>query len=73
MAPTSVLARQYAEKIGPLLSRAGIRCDTVTGSTPADERAAIRARVASGETTVVFGTTALLSDDIDFRTFCSTM
>ena len=68
MAPTSVLARQYAEKIGPLLSRAGIRCDTVTGSTPADERAAIRARVASGETTVVFGTTALLSDDIDFRT-----
>ncbi|MEE1044151.1 MAG: ATP-dependent DNA helicase RecG [Olegusella sp.] len=66
MAPTSVLARQYAEKVGPLLEEAGIECATVTGATPPEERAEIRERVASGQTTVVFGTTALLSDDIEF-------
>ena len=67
MAPTSVLAGQYATKIGPLLDAAGITWALVTGATPAAERALIREGVASGGITVVFGTTALLSDDIGFR------
>lgn len=66
MAPTSVLARQYAEKIGPVLDAAGITWALVTGSTPASEREGIAARIASGEVSVTFGTTALLSDDIAF-------
>lgn len=66
MAPTSVLAAQYAEKIGPVLDAAGITWCLVTGSTPAAERAASEAGVAAGETCVVFGTTAILSDNLRF-------
>lgn len=66
MAPTSVLARQYAVKCGPLLERAGISWALLTGSTSAAERAGITARLASGELTVLFGTHAVLSDDVIF-------
>ena len=67
MAPTSVLARQYAEKLGPLLDRANIPWALVTGSTPGSERERIAADVATGKVTAVFGTTAILSDDIVFK------
>ena len=67
MAPTSVLAQQYAVKCGPLLEAAGITWALLTGATPADERASITARLRSGELTVLFGTHAVLSDDVVFR------
>ena len=67
MAPTSVLARQYAEKIGPLLDEAGIAWALVTGSTAAAEREDATARIAAGTLTVTFGTTALLSSDVAFK------
>lgn len=66
MAPTSVLARQHAEKLGPQLDAAGITWALVTGATPADKRAASCERIAEGACTVTFGTTAILSDDIAF-------
>ena len=66
MAPTSVLARQYAEKLGPVFDRAGVSWALITGSTPAAERARITASVAGGSTSVVFGTSAVLSDDVRF-------
>ena len=67
MAPTSVLARQYAEKLGPVLDAAGISWTLITGSTPAAEREQAVAAIAAGETCVTFGTTAILSDDVAFR------
>ena len=67
MAPTSVLARQYAEKLGPLLDKAGIGWALVTGATPASKRSHIADAVAKGTLTCVFGTTALLSDDMAFN------
>ncbi|WP_455138216.1 ATP-dependent DNA helicase RecG [Thermophilibacter sp.] len=66
MAPTSVLARQYAEKLGPVLEAANVSWALVTGATPADERALACAAIERGETCVTFGTTALLSDDVSF-------
>lgn len=66
MAPTSVLARQYADKVGPLLDAAGVSWALVTGSTPAQERAAASERIAAGGLCIVFGTTAILSEDIAF-------
>ena len=67
MAPTSVLAAQYAQKIGPLLDEAGVTWRLVTGSTDVDARAEAAAGLASGEVCVVFGTTAIISDDLEFR------
>ncbi len=66
MAPTSVLARQYAEKIGPVLDAAHVSWTLVTGSTPSDERALAEARIERGETCVTFGTTAILSEGLEF-------
>ena len=67
MAPTSVLARQYAEKLGPVLDRAGVSWALVTGATPAAERAETARALASGELAVLFGTTVVLGDDLAFR------
>ena len=67
MAPTSVLAQQYAQKIGPLLSLAGITWALITGSTSEEERQQIEFCLADGSLSVVFGTTALLSDRVVFK------
>ena len=67
MAPTSVLAQQYAQKIGPLLSLAGITWALITGSTSEEERQQIELCLADGSLSAVFGTTALLSDRVVFK------
>ena len=67
MAPTGVLAQQYAVKAGPLLEAAGVSWALVTGATPAAERAAMTERLAAGELDVLFGTHAVLSDDVRFN------
>lgn len=66
MAPTSVLARQYAEKLGPLLDAAGINWTLIVSATPATQREQATRALAAGDISVVFGTTALLSDDVVF-------
>lgn len=64
MAPTDVLARQHAAKLGPLLDAAGIRWELLTGSSSAGERARVLEGLASGEVSAAFGTHALLEDDV---------
>lgn len=66
MAPTVVLASQYTQSIGPLLDAAHISWALLTSATPAAERARICNDIARGAITVVFGTVALLSKDIQF-------
>jgi len=67
MAPTEVLATQYAEKLGPLLDASGITWGLLTGSTPAAPRRDLLAEVAKGGLQVVFGTHALLEDRVAFK------
>lgn len=67
MAPTSVLAQQYARKLGPLLEKAGISWALITGATKPQERAQLTKGLATGAISVAFGTTALLSEDVDFH------
>lgn len=64
MAPTEVLASQYAHSLGPLFDKAGITWALLTGSTPAADRADLLSRLSSGHTDVLFGTHALLEDDV---------
>ena len=66
MAPTEVLARQYAEKLGPLFDEAGITWEVLTGSTSSADRAAVIERVGAGTVDVLFGTHALLEGDVRF-------
>ena len=64
MAPTEVLATQYATGLGPLLDAVGISWALLTGSTPPEERAVALERAAAGELVVLFGTHALLEPDV---------
>jgi ATP-dependent DNA helicase RecG len=67
MAPTEVLAHQYADAVGSLLEGAGISWRLLTGSTPAKERKTVLAGVASGEISVLLGTHALLTQHVTFK------
>ena len=67
MAPTEILAEQHLRGVRATLETLGIRVDLLTGSRPAKEKAAVRARVASGETGVVVGTHALIQEGVTFR------
>ncbi len=66
MAPTEVLAVQYADKVGPLLDAAGVSWALLTGSLTPAGRAEILAAVAEGTTAVLFGTHALIEHDVSF-------
>jgi len=67
MAPTEVLARQYARAVGELLDAAGVTWRLLTGSTPAAQRREILEGVASGDVTVLLGTHALLTESVTFK------
>ena len=66
MAPTTVLATQYAAKVGPLFDKAGISWALLTSATTASGRQDILARLRSGELDVAFGTHALIQEDVVF-------
>lgn len=72
MAPTEILARQHYEKSLPILSDRGISAVLMTGRDKGKEREAKRAPVASGDTTMVFGTHAVFQEGVDFKSlqFC---
>jgi ATP-dependent DNA helicase RecG len=66
MAPTEILAEQHLRSVRGLLEDLGVRVDLLTGSRPAREKDAVRARVRSGETGVVVGTHALIQEGVEF-------
>ncbi len=67
MAPTEVLASQYAGKLGPMLDGIGVRWMLLTGSLGAKVRREALAAVESGDASVVFGTHALIEKDVAFK------
>ena len=66
MAPTGILAQQYAVKVAPVLEGIGVSCALLTGATPAVERARLLERLAAGDIDVLFGTHAVLTEDVGF-------
>jgi ATP-dependent DNA helicase RecG len=67
MAPTEVLAAQYASALGPLLDSARVTWGLLTGSTPAAQRRELVERAEQGNVHVLFGTHALLEDAVRFK------
>ena len=67
MAPTEILAEQHYHSLGKLMEGLGIRCVLLTGSMPAAEKRRVRQEIASGATTLVIGTHALLSAATEFQ------
>jgi ATP-dependent DNA helicase RecG len=66
MAPTEVLAAQYAGAVGPLLDAIGVTWRLLTGSTKSTERTSTLAGLADGSVTVAFGTHALIQESVVF-------
>ncbi|MEZ5980401.1 MAG: ATP-dependent DNA helicase RecG [Planctomycetota bacterium] len=66
LAPTEVLAEQHFATERERLERLGVRAALLTGSTNARTRRKVHAQLAAGELDAVFGTHALLSDDLRF-------
>ena len=66
MAPTEILAQQHFLSAQKILEPAGIRCRLLTGSTRAPERRKILSELAEGRCDAVFGTHALISEDVRY-------
>jgi len=67
MAPTEVLAKQYAERIGPFLDAREVSWMLLTSSLTSKQRAEALSAIAAGEVDVVFGTHALIQPDVVFK------
>jgi ATP-dependent DNA helicase RecG len=67
MAPTEILAQQHYATIAPLARAAGVECVLLTGRDKTKARAALLAKLASGEAPLAVGTHALFQDDVAFR------
>lgn len=66
MAPTEILVEQHLATLTVFLSPFGIRVEKLTGSMTAKEKRAVKSNLASGETSLVIGTHALLTGDVEF-------
>ena len=70
MAPTEILARQHHADLSELFGKLGISCELLIGATTAAQKKKIKAALAATDKSeridVVIGTTALLSDGVEF-------
>jgi len=66
MAPTEILAEQHQKSLSRLFEPLGITVCLLTGSLTQKEKRIARERIAAGETDLVVGTHALLSDTTVF-------
>ncbi len=66
MAPTEILAEQHYHSLSKLLVPLGIRLSLLTGSLTPKQKKELRAAIEAGETDLVIGTHALVSESTVF-------
>ena len=64
MAPTEILAQQHYESAKAMLEPLGISCGLLTGSMTKKEHTLAKEKIASGQWQAVFGTHALITEDV---------
>ncbi len=67
MAPTEILAEQHYRSLSRLLAPLGMRISLLTGGLTPKNKKMIREAVAQGQTDLVIGTHALVSDNTAFH------
>lgn len=67
MAPTEILAEQHYRSLSRQLAPLGIKLALLTGSTPAAEKEATLAALATGEIQIAIGTHALIQTHVTFQ------
>ena len=66
MAPTEILAQQHFETFSAMFADTDVRVELLTGSMTAAEKRKTRERIESGESDIVIGTHALVSESTAF-------
>lgn len=67
MAPTEILAQQHFKNLEPIATKMDVRTALMTRSTPAGEREEILKDLQAGRILLVFGTHALIQEDVKFK------
>ena len=67
MAPTEILAEQHFASLTKLLTPLGVQVSLLTGGLTAKQKKEVRAAMETGETELVVGTHALVSDSTVFK------
>lgn len=67
MVPTEILATQHYNSFCELFKNCNINVSLLTGSATTTEKRRIRQSLASGETDIVIGTHALITEDTEFK------
>ena len=67
MAPTEVLARQHYNGVFKYIDGTGVKAAILTGTTKPSERREIHAGLEDGSINIIFGTHALIEDNVIFR------
>ena len=67
MAPTSILATQHLESFEGVLSKYGIKCEILLGSTTKKKKEDILDRLKNGEIDIIIGTHSLLEENVVFK------
>lgn len=66
MAPTEILAEQHFETMNGFLGQLGMNISLLTGSMPAKEKRSVLSALATGQTDLIIGTHALLTETVEF-------
>ncbi len=66
MAPTEILAHQHYNTITKLLNPFEVRVDLLVGSMTPKQKKQVYARLEAGETDIVIGTHAIISENVKF-------
>lgn len=67
MAPTEILAEQHFKTFSKIFQNTGIKVALLTGSLTKKKKDAVKDALERGETDIVVGTHALLSDNVYFK------
>ena len=67
MAPTSILATQHMVNFENILSKYGIKCELLLGSTTKKKKVDILERLKNGEIDIIIGTHSLLEENVVFN------
>lgn len=67
MAPTEILASQHYQTLSRVLEPLGVSVGLLTGSMSAKQKKEVKAKLLSGEISVITGTHALLQDSTEFH------
>lgn len=67
MAPTEILAQQHFENMSKMFSQFDIKVDLLIGSMTKSQKDKARERLQSGETDIIIGTHALITDKTVFK------